>query len=94
MSVESVLDIYSKEYDLINVYIYGSSSYLHSTKSVAPKDLDLVLIVSSLKKLYEEENKFFRRQRWAPSNFFDDTTILRKTHGGIQGFNLPLFSNI
>ena len=87
VSVESVLDIYSKEYDLIYVYIYGSSSYLHSKNSVTPKDLDLVLIVSHFPGSYSGEREFFTRHGWAPSSFVDDTTIIRKTHKDIQGFN-------
>ena len=45
-TIEKIIDIYTKKgFTILNVYVVGSSRFVHSADSVKPRDLDLLLIV-------------------------------------------------
>ena len=49
-SIEDIIQFYSKNGHLKNVYVFGSAAVINSEESVPPKDLDLLLI---RKKAYD-----------------------------------------
>jgi hypothetical protein len=47
-TIDAVIEDYAEKYDLLNVYVFGSSLFVQPTTTVPPKDLDVILVVKDI----------------------------------------------
>jgi hypothetical protein len=89
-TLKDVIDFYvsHENYDIQNVYMFGSALRKKSADSVSPNDIDLVMLVPSLrgKHLYRADYDYLKNRGWLPHTYASSVPFSKDVRmKGVEG---------